>query len=355
MLSDFSAKAKEARFKIPVPDVPMERIVARSERRRTSKIRAIVIGSIMSVAMIGTAAAFGTRIYDGMRVWLSGNNGTIVIQSFAMVRDPKESDLKAVASKATFPIVLPVDLPPGTRVRSLIYAPMDHPNIVSIQYLNDRTKWHVGFTIVETAAIGAGPPPLPGMPVNAARWTVGRETVLAPRDILPADQLRHIRNAMTVTSSQDSQTATKALLYRATILGAARDLPRIALRYTPTSGNTVVLGPHFANAIPSLAKRGKPLIGSNTTYLTNIPSVHGEPDYAKATLHWPHTVAISPPGVRAVAATLRYARAAANCDCSIVVNSTDSSHYRVWVIHPGTAVKSYRVDAGTLAVTQTNR
>lgn len=356
MFSDFSAKAKEARANIRAPEVPMGQILARSAQIQTnSRLRAIFLGGVMSLAMIGTAAAFGTQIFDSVRVWLSGNNGTIVIKSFAMVRYPRESDLQAVVSNATFPVVMPVGLTAGTHVRSLIYAPINHPNMISIQYVNDRTARLEGFTIIDTGTINAGPPPLPGMPLNAARWTIERETVLVSRKILRPSEMTRIKKAMMVTSPRESQTVTKPLLYSATVLGTSPDLSHIALRYTPSSGNSVVIGRHFTDSIAPLAKRGKPLIGSNTTYLTNIPSIHGEPDYAKATLRWPPTVAISSAGVRALAAVLRYAHAGASCDCSVVINHTDSIHYRVWVLHPGSAIKAFRVNAVTLDVARANR
>jgi hypothetical protein len=330
----------------------MAYILARSARmRRRYNLRAIVLGCVMSAAMIGTAAAFGTRIVDGVRVWLSGNSGVIVVHSFAMVRDPRSSDLRSVLAKATFPVVLPVGLPAGMHMGNLIYAPADHPNIVVIQYQSDRTPWRIGFTLIDIAAINSGPPPIPGMPVKPDRWNVGRETVLVARNALSPNLMTRIKAAMLSSSVLGAFDATSPTLYRAMVLGAERDLGQIARQYEPSTGETVVLGPFFANSIPSLARRGKPLIGSNTTYLTNIPSENGAPNYAKATLQWPRMIALPAEGTRAVAAALRYSRSTGPCDCALVVNTADGARYRVWVIRPGAPARAYRVDARTLIVT----
>ncbi len=353
MHSEFSSHAKRARAQLPAPDAPVSSILSRSAALKAKqKVRAIVLTCAISLAMVGTAAAFGAQVFSGVKLWLSGDSATIVIHSFAVTREPTFANVRRIVSNATFPITLPVGLPPGTHVHMIMYAPANRPNVITIMYRNDHGL-NAGFSIFDTKAIASGPPPIPGYTsANGVHWTVGAETVFGGTEARKYLNLPRIQSAMAASSPEKSLAAIEPMLSKATVLGANPDLGRIAARYAPASGNAVVLGSFFVKSIPALAKSGKPLIGSNTTLLTHIPSVSGAPDYKHATLQFSRDVALAPQGVKAVAAVMRYGRIAPNCVCSMVVDRQASNTYDVWSIPSGRSATKYAVDAHSLKVTE---
>ncbi|MCL5258694.1 MAG: hypothetical protein M1314_03005 [Firmicutes bacterium] len=317
-----------------------------------------MLTGVISLATLGTTAAFGTGIYNGVRVWLSGNSAAVVVRSFAMVREPTIADLRSAIAHATFPVVLPVGLPSGTHIWRIEFAPAARPNAVFIEYRNDRAKFNFGFALGDSSVVsqgvlptGAGSPPSQ----STYRWRVGRETVLVLKRSISLRDAERIKAAMMTASPLGSLIATQPMLSKATVLGIAPDLGQVAARYVPASGHTVVLGPQYPSLISKLAQHDKPLLDSRTVYLTDIPSIHGEPDYAKATLRWPHIIAISAAGVRAINAVLRFTGAAANCDCDILFNRPNQATYWVWELQrsPSATLTKYAVNAKTFAVTRT--
>lgn len=355
MLFDFSTIAKRARAQIPVPDVPMERIVARSAARSRRSLRPLVISGVITLATIGTAAAFGTDIYNGVRLWVSGTNATVVIQSFAMVREPTAADLRRIVANAAFPAVLPMGLPSGMHISTVQYAPANRADMISIDYRNTRKNKHFGFTLFDSSTVNAGSAP----EVRKARltyhnsdyrWQVGRETVVSLKRFVAQRDADRIRAAMLAATPSESMSATLPLLSKATVLGIAPGLSQIAERYAP-AGHSVVVGPHVVRDIPDFAKRGRPILDSRTVYLTSIPVIHGAPDYAHASLRWPHVVAISANGVRAINAVLRFTGTGRNCDCDIIYSEPNKTTYRIWKVHSD-VVQKYNVDANSFAVTR---
>lgn len=355
MYSNFSMRGKYARADLPVPDVPMSSILACSAAlKRQQRIRAIALTCAISVAMAGTAAAFTTNFFEGVKLWLTGNSATMVIHSFAVTREPTLANVRRIVSSATFPVTLPVGLPAGTRVWVIMYAPAEHPNVITIQYQNDHGL-NAGFTVVDTKAIGTGPPPMPGVTsTQAVHWTIGGETVLAGHEAQKYLDVAHVQSAMAAASPEQSLAATAPMLSHALVLAAQPQLERLARQYGAAGRDPIVMGPFLVRQIRTLAERGKPLIASNTTLLVNIPSVHGVPDYKNATLKWPRDVALTPVGVKAVAAVMQYAHLASNCDCAMVVDR-GTNRYGVWTVASGQPAQHYAVAASTFKVTQLPR
>jgi len=356
---DFSAMAKRARAQISAPEVPMNFIVARSrEARRRGRVRALVICGALSVATIGTAAAFGTSIYDGVRLWISGNRAAVVISSFAMVSEPTANDLRSAMAHATFSVALPIGLPAGTRIVRMWYAPAARPNILGLDYQNARTKLRSGIALFDSTAVNSGDAVLPTGSLRppfqeSYRWQLGRETVLVLKRTISLPDVVRIKAAMMTVGPTASLAATEPMLSKARILGLAPNLPQIAAHYAPSSGHTVVVGPQMLRSIPDLAKRGDPMLDTRTVYFSNIPSLHGEPDYSRATLHWPRIIAISAAGVRAIDAVFRFTRSGNNCNCAMLFNESNGKPYEVLAFAKSsfTAVKKYSVDTKTFAVT----
>src|ERR1700736_268812 len=137
MDSNFSATGKAARELIVVPELPMDLIRVRSRRATTrERVRALIVYCAIGIALLGAGAAVGQKLYDGVRVWLSGGKAAVSIGSFVMVREPTASDLRHVVERASFPIVFPVPVPTGTRMTMLIFAPAERPNFVEVHYHN---------------------------------------------------------------------------------------------------------------------------------------------------------------------------------------------------------------------------
>lgn len=360
MLSEFAAMGRAARERIPVPDLSMDSIRARSRAGTTrGRARLLVACSALCVVVLAAGVAFGARFYDGVRVWLSGNTTAVVVNSLAIVREPTASDLRDLTARATFPIVFPVGVPADTHVTMLMYAPAEHPNTVTIAYRNQRTNFNVGLTLVDSSLIN---PDNTTLPAGAARpplresyhWQIGNETVLVPKEHIASGDANRIEAEMTKVSSADSFSVTETMLSRITILGGAPTRVDIAERYAPPKSHGVLLDRQQVRSISDLFSRGKPVLDTRTVYLSNIPSVHGEPDYSNASLHWPKVVVISEGGVRAIEAVLRSTSIRDDCGCEILFTQPSKMTYWVWKIPISSApvVRKYTVDAKTFAVTQ---
>ena len=357
MASDFSATGRAARALISVPEVPMGEIRVRSRKAATRERALIIVGGAMSLVVLGAGIAVGAKVYDGVRVWLSGGEAAVAVRSMVMVRQPMASDLRNVAASATFPIVFPVGLPAGTRVSMIMFSPAERPNHITLQYRNARTKFHAGFSLFDSASIHANDATQPAgaerPPFRAAyHWQVGRETVLVLKTSISIHEADRIEAAMTQVSPASSLTSTELMLRKVTVLGGSSELADVAELYAQVTSGCVLLDEQKVRDIPRLVKQGKPVLDTRTVYLSNIPSVHGEPDFSKATLTWPKVVVIPVRGVRAIEAVLRSTKVHANCACEILFKQADDETYWIWKIpQSGSAATKYVVDAKTRVVT----
>jgi len=305
---------------------------------------------------LGAGTAVGQKLYDGVRVWLSGGKVALSIASFVMVREPTVPDLHDVVQRASFPIVFPVRVPTGTRMTMLIFAPSDRPNFVEVHYHNERANFNVGFSLIDSATINTNEATLPtGLwRTRSDLWQVGREAVLIPKFAhVSLNGLNRIKLAMMQTSPASSLAFTDTTLRKVLVLGVRPELADVAEGYAPLTGRSVLLDPELTRRIPNMVRQDKPVVDDRIIYLSNISLVRGEPDYSKATLRWPRVILISSAGVRAINAVLRFNSAKRDCHCVILFNQPDPATYWVWKL-PLSAVASvrkYAVDAKTLSVT----
>jgi hypothetical protein len=241
-------------------------------------------------------------------------------------------DVRRIVASAAFPVVLPAGVPRGTRIAGIMYSPTDHPELLTIQYRDASGKQILGVNIIDDAKIARDRALMPNGPAQGVvttggqLWHIGRETVGAKSRYLSAAQIVAIRAAMQGASPQHSLTQFEALLPRISIQSAPPRIADVAERHAAT-GNNVLLGKWEIHQIPKIAARGKPLLDARTVYLTNIPQVHGRPDYRDATLFWPKSVAIPPDGVHAVADALARTHIGPDCGCAILVHWTASGPY----------------------------
>jgi hypothetical protein len=348
--------AKSARAAIPVPIVPLQRIVGRSRAlANRDRLRTVVACGVVALAAIG-ATTVGTKLYDGIQFWISGDRGAAIVHSMAVMSPPLAGDLRAVAAKATFAVVYPVGLPAGTRITRVIYAPAGHPTSITLQYLNPRSGFRAGLTLVDSAVVNATSlPPSSGgrAPKLAAvdQWRIGGETVIGLMGKLAPPTVRTIQDAMRSTSAADSLIASEKMLWTLRSVGAPYQLAETAEQLAP---NGAVVGRGSLSIIPGLARKHQPLLGTRVMYLTNIPYAKGVPAYNAASMSWDHEVVVPADGVRAIAAVMAAIRESGNLKgcCELLYSPAANGSYAIWTLpmSPAAPVKKYLVDVKTYRV-----
>ena|ERR1700736_3720158 len=358
MQPDFSSKGKVARDLIAVPELHMESIRRRSHVvTARSRIRALALCGAIFLIVLGTSVGFGAKIYDGVRIWLTGGKAAVVVNSLVLVREPTASDVRKVVARATFPVILPTGVPAGTQVSMLMFAPAEHPNSITIAYRNEVANFNVGVSLFDSSVVNTAAAMLP---TGSARppfrqgyqWQIGRETVLVRKEDVSVALADKIKMAMMKASENDSLAVTDGMLHTVTVVGRAPRLADTAERYAPPHSSSVLLDREQIRQLSDRSLRNKPVLDTRTVYLSNIPSVHGEPDYSKAMLRWPKTIVISVGGVRAIEAVLRSTSARGDCSCEILFDQPNPATYWVWrlPLSAAVSVKKYAVNAKTFAV-----
>jgi hypothetical protein len=355
MHSDFSATGRSALERLAVPPLHMGAIRAAV---RKSEIRDRVRAIAACVALAGAvgAAGLGEKIYDGIHVWLHGSNAVVQVRSMSMTWGPSSADIRNAISTATFPVIFPVGLPAGTRVTRFTTAPAQHPNTIVIEYLNKSAHFNAGFTLIDSRAVSIDSTRAPSVGIqfgDVYRWRIGGEMVIVSEQAISALDARRISTEMKNTTPGGSLAVTERLLWKTIVLGKSHEAADIADDLAPPGSRSVLLDRSHMALVPDLAMHGKPMLDSRTVWLSNIPSVNGQPDYSKATLEWPDVIAIPANGVRAIDAVLRSPGVARDGCCAILFKQRDPSTFWIWEIPmkaPGN-VSKFSVDARTFAVT----
>ena len=302
MPSDFVERARVAYAALPVPAPPLAGIRARG-RRRDARFRARIAaaGAAAVVAAAGFSTGAGAAIGGAIRVWLSGGTAAVEVRGLTVIKHPMRADLADVAARAVFPVVFPIALPRGMRLRQVMFAPSDHPTTITLEYAN-ATGGTLQPTLVDASSVDAGRPPAGTFRRPAHPWTVGRELVLLGAS--HEAQSGSIRRAMQDTTPAASLAANEALASRFVDLSGALPANPAAERVAGDARD-VLLDARHRSMIRSLARNGRALFDDRTVTLTDIPQVRGAPDYAHAKLRFSHAVAVPARGVREIAAYLR--------------------------------------------------
>jgi hypothetical protein len=355
MRADFSAMGRAARELIAAPVVPMEAIRGRAQAARVrDRARMLIACAALAIGALGATVGLDARIYEGIRVWLSGGKAAIEVRSLVLISNPTAPDLRRAVAHATFPVILPVGVPGGSRIIHMGFAPAVRPDAVFVQYRNPRVNFNVGFLLVDSTDVSAAQA---FMPTGVAKprfgdvyqWRVGSETVIVPQKAsISADDVRRVEAAMMKTTPSDSLAANEAMLYRITVLGGFYGVADIAERIAPSEGPSVLVDRGHLTLIPSLTEQNKPLLDTRTVHLSDIPTVNGRPDYSRATLYWPRIVAVPASGVRAIATVLRSTSTGLRCQCEILFHQPNPQRYWIWTIptSAGAPMKKYFVEAG---------
>jgi len=312
MHSNFSDAARAARASLSVPPFSRDAILRRSYAREASvRIKSIAacVALLVGILAVGTGAA--SKMYDGVRLWLTGDKAAIVVHSFVVVRDPTPSDVAAIARSAAFPAIFPVGLSAHTRLWGIMYAPTQRPSTITVRYRSESGSFH-GVTIAQTSTIDTNMTLLPSGNARPAfqpmsTWRIGNETVIVPAET-DASWLARIRSQMSRSSPSASAAATEKMARTIVVLGAEPQMADRAQRVT-SDAHAVLLGTQLVMRIPLMAQRHRPQLDTRVVHVSNVPIVHGAPDYAHATLTWPRRIVVSAKGVRAIAAVLKAAPA----------------------------------------------
>jgi hypothetical protein len=357
MRSEFVERGRNVRAQLPVPELSIAVIRRRAAAAKKHQFVVLSLCAVVVLSILGVGAAYGQKVYEGVRLWLSGSKAAVEVTAFAMVRSPMAADVRDVVSHATFPVIFPVGLPAGTRLNMMMYSPAERPTSITISYVGSLpTSGRFGFSVFDSKTVNADDATVPGgsartMRSDVYQWRVGSETVIVPKAHISVDVVSRIKAAMLKASPTQSLALTEAIARKVWLQPGALTLAAVAERNAP-DGRGVVLDQQHIGWIPGFAKRSQPMIDSRTVFLTNIPTVNGEPDYAKATLRWPKHVIISADGVRAIDAVLRHAGVRGDCGCGVLFDQPQAVTYAVSIISLSTphVTKAYTVDAKTFAV-----
>lgn len=360
MDSDFSTMGRLARETIPVPALPMDSILSRSHAARArGRLGTFAACAAVTLAAVGFGTGVGAKIYDGVHVWLAGGRARVIVHSGTIMRHPMASELRTAIAGATFPVVFPVGIRADSRIDMVTLAPADHPSVITLSYDNG-TGFRAAFALIDPAVVD---PNVRGIPTGAARppsvrtpyrWRVGGEIVIvADKQHITLADVSRIKAAMAASSPQASLALTETMLPEITVLGGTVRL-KVAERYRPSTGRSVLLDQAYLRSIPGLVAHGKSMLDTRISTIDNIAYANG--DIHTGNARKSNAVAISAGGVRAIDAVMRsagVARGRTDCNCEILFNQPDASAYSVWIIPlsgPETA-KKYSVDAKTFEVT----
>jgi hypothetical protein len=149
MQSDFAVACKEAKNRIVVPGVPIEKIrsaarqpITQWRRRAMAAAAAIVI-----VALLGVGVAFGGKLLRELRVWFpSGQTARMEISadSITMSYRVTASVLRRAVGGTPFRVVLPSGLPRGTRLHFVITLSGANGRALALAYSYPNSNGHAG-------------------------------------------------------------------------------------------------------------------------------------------------------------------------------------------------------------------
>lgn len=222
MHSDFPTTAKSARAAIPVPNVPLEKILRRSRALSNhDRLRMVVAAGALALAAVA-GGTVGPKIYGGIQFWFSGGRWAVAVHSLTIMSPPTVAELRTVTKNATFRVVYPVGLPAGTHLIRIMFAPATHPTSITLNYLNARSGYFGGFTLIDSRIVNATafPHPRNGQTLygvasaHLTRLQIGDETVVAFGDKGPPARMHGIEAAMQSTSPAAALSANEAMLWK---------------------------------------------------------------------------------------------------------------------------------------------
>ena len=316
---EFSQAGRMARDRINAPNVPLDGIRHRAQaanRRQRVALASIVAALVFASVSVGTGAA--QRAYQGVRIWISGSRGAMVLHSLAIIRDPMPADIRAIAHSAAFQVIFPSGIPAGTRIIRIMYTPADHPNTIAVGYLPKHGK-QFDVTLVQTSSIDNGQLPPGASPMSVTVRQVGEESVVAQQRF-PSPKFLQWND-----TPEQSLARAEAFAAPIHIMEPHAEVVDAAERIAAGNSRAVIIGRPYTQTIPQLAREHKPLLEARDIVLVNIGQKNGSPDFANARQQFPKVVAVDARGVEALNAALQRRP----CTCPMLIVPSGNS-YRVW-------------------------
>ncbi len=323
MPKNFSHAAHWTKEHIAVPQLEMQSIAERSRLAGTNeRLRYAAVTLLAALIVAGTGAGLAEKIFPGFRVWLSGENAAIRVQSVAIVRYPTPAELRSFAARTAIPFIYPVGLPSGMKLDMIAFWPLDRPNTIFMQYRN-LTGGSQSFTLVANSAVERGAPPMYVPHAAVTHWSVGNEQVIARSSSVPA--------AMQRSTPAASLSENVARSHNIIVLGGSEKVAAEA-EAMARGRSAVFIDRGHLGQIPRLAAQNRPLLDSRMVELANIPQRNGGADFFHATYIWKRSVAIGASGVRLVNSTLTAHGGAGKCACEILYEKQANGRENVTVL-----------------------
>ena len=303
MPSEFVEDAHRAFGNITAPEAPISGIRERARNaaagRRTMLLRAAAV-AVLSFGAIGGAAA---GLSSQLRVWMSGGHAAVDVRQLDMMSYPRSTELADLMQRAAFPVVLPLGLPRGARLASVMSAPALRPTSILLRYSLPDGNWF-SIVLTQTTAITQSAPPSAFVSSDVETWTAGAETASVKPGMRHANE---VKAAMRNATPASSLAANGAFLVKGIVLNA-----------------------HQLAAVPALVRKGAPLVDNRRVTLTDIPRTSNGPDYQHAKYHWDRSIAVPAAGVREVAA---YLKAHPGASRTLIYDPTAPPNARVGPLH----------------------
>ena len=351
MRTDFAAMGKSVREQIVVPALPMESIRRRSRRGQLlDRARVGLMLVAILVALAGGFAAAG-EIARGFHAWLVGNNMAVSFNtsSSEVVQYPTIAKVRSLIRRAPFPVTLPVGLPTGAYIDSIIALPADKPTNLMIAYRDASGRFLATVDLLDSAVTdtSGGPPmPFPRGPVD--HWLVGGEVVVVSAGMASGLESA-IRAAMAHATPTSALASASSALSPAIILGNPVDIA-LARRLVPPNATSVLLDHAYFPLVQRAAEEGTSLKDLTTVVWPSMRQTLNSAPLSPAEQPIQPAIALSRDGVRALYGVMK----ADPCVCAYLVTPRNTSAFDIWVLQKlshASPVK-YHVDARARSMTR---
>ncbi len=277
MRPDFAQACKTAKSKIVVPRLPLETIRLAAARRhpaRSPRPLVVACAAIAATVVLGVSAAFGAKILSGIRIWFppSGKVRIVAHRISADVRPTAQSLRNAVAS-APFRVILPIGLPRGARLRSILtlYGGTRALVLMYAYPTPTRARHNFAFMLSERSLTltrsgasfrkvmgikpfvvlwNAPPSAHPGAHWVGAHWVIGNEEVVNLGNSLTSSQVAHIKASMGTTTPEKSLDVTILMTGQIIAVGAPETRALAEQHRQPGSNGYLVDG----KLVPALVR-----------------------------------------------------------------------------------------------------
>ena len=262
---------------------------------------------------------------------------------------PTIAKMRSLIRHAAFPVTLPVGLPTGAYIESIIALPADKPTNLMIAYRDAGGKVLGTVDLLDPAVTdtSGGPPmPFPRGPVD--HWQVAGEIVVVSAGMSSALE-SGIRDAMAHATPTSALVGASSQLSPAIILGNPVDIA-LARRQVPPNGASVLVDHAYLPLVQRAAHAGTSLKDWTTVVWPSMRQTFNSAPLSPAEQPIQPEIALSRDGVRALYGVMK----ADPCVCAYLVTPRSASAFDIWVLQklsPASPVK-YHVDARARSMTR---